>query len=182
MRSLFLGLLLFGLPATALADGGGSPTDRTAAKSRLMGNMGIGSAVGEMGATFTYAPRPELQIELGAGLGLTGLQLSLMPKASLGSRHHRFLVGVGPSTAIGTNTKPAATCVSWWLNAEVGYEYRSASGFSFLLAAGITKGVAGMVPGIGAPGVYEPGDVTTPEAARELPLLPQGRIALGRWF
>jgi hypothetical protein len=185
MRSqstLLFGLLALGLPAVALAHDGGSVPDRSGAKSRLMGNMGIGSAVGELGATFTYAPRSAVQIELGAGLGLTGFQLSLMPKATVGTRYDRFVIGVGPSLAIGTNIKPEQTCVSLWLNAEVGYEFRSVSGFSFLMAAGITKGVAGTVPGMGAPGVYEPGDITSPEAARDLPIIPQGRIALGRWF
>jgi hypothetical protein len=178
-----LGLLALGLPAAALADDGESVPDRSGSKIRLMGNMGIASAVGELGTTLTFAPRPEVQIELGAGLGRSGFQLSLMPKATVGTHHHRLLVGVGPSAAIGANAKPERTCVSYWLNAEVGYELRSATGFSFLVAVGITKGIAGTMPGRGASGVYEPGDTTTtPEAVWRLPIIPQGRIAFGRWF
>jgi hypothetical protein len=185
MRSLstfLLSLLALGLSATALADDGESAPDRSSSKFRLMGNMGLASAVGEMGSTVTFAPRPELQIELGAGLGLSGFQLSLMPKATVGTRRDRFVIGIGPSVAIGTNTNPRQTCVSLWLNAEVGYEFRSIAGFSFLVAAGITKGIAGTMPGMGAPGTYEPGDTTMPDAVRGLPVFPQGRIAFGRWF
>jgi len=185
MRSqatLLFGLLALGLPFTARADEGEPVPDRSGSRIRLMGNMGVGSAVGELGATFTYAPRPELQIELGTGLGLSGFQFSLMPKVSVGTRRERLVVGVGPSVAIGTSANPEQTCVSLWLNAEVGYEFRSASGFSFLVAAGITKGIAGTMPGRGAPGVYEPGDTTAPEAVWGLPIAPQGRIALGHWF
>ena len=147
-----------------------------------MGSMGVGSAVGELGATFTYAPRPALQFELGAGLGLSGIQFPVMPKVTVGTRHHRLSVGAGPSVAVGSNTKPEQTCVSYWLNAEAGYEYQSTAGFSFLIAAGFTKGIAGTMPGIGTPGDYEPGDGTVPESVSRLPILPQGRIALGRWF
>ena len=144
--------------------------------------MGIGSAVGEMGGTFTYAPRPKLQFELGVGLGFSGVQLSFMPKLSSGNRHHNLVVGMGPSLAVGRNRNPAVTCVSLWLNAEAGYEYRSARGLSFLAAVGFTKGLAGTMPDDDAAGVYEPGDIATPDAVSGLPPLPQGRIAFGHWF
>jgi hypothetical protein len=164
---------------------GASETDplaRENAKVRIMGNLGIGSAVGELGGTVTVAPIPEVQLELGAGLGLAGVQFSLMPKLALGNRHDRLILGAGPTLAVGENPNPSRTCASLWLNLEVGYEYRSTRGFSFLIAVGLTKGVAGEMPGLPAPGVYEPGDTTTPEAVSGLPVFPQGRIALGHWF
>ena len=146
-----------------------------------MGNMGIASAIGEMGGTFTYAPVPELQIELGAGLGFSGLQLSLMPKVSAGTSHHRLTLGLGPSVGIGTNRNPSVTCVSYWLHAEAGYELRSASGLSFLIAVGLGKGLGGTMPGSPGPGM-DTADAVSPQSASQRSVFPQGRIALGRWF
>jgi len=178
--ALCIALAGLGQPAMAAA-GESDGSSANEPKLRLMGNMGVASAVGEMGGTFTYAPRPEVQLELGAGLGLTGTQFSLMPKLTAGGVQHRFVLGIGPSLGVGSNPNPAVTCESLWLNAEVGYEYRSASGISFLVAVGITKGIAGHIPG-GAPGSYDEGDATAPEAVSGLPVVPQGRIAFGHWF
>ena len=147
-----------------------------------MGNMGIASAVGEMGGTFTYAPVAPLELELGSGIGASGFQFSFLSKLVGGEGRHRFSVGAGPSLGIGSNTNPAQTCFSLWLNVEAGYEFRAPSGFSFLLAVGFGKGLAGKMPGLPAPGVSEPGDVLTPEPVADLPIFPQGRIAFGRWF
>jgi hypothetical protein len=176
-----LGLLTAALPAVAAAASDDLPS-REASKIRFMGNLGIGSAVGELGGTFTYAPRPEIQLELGAGLGISGLQLSVMPKLTAGTQHHRLTFGVGPSVGIGNNEKPAETCVSLWLNGEVGYEYRSSSGLSFLVAVGVFKGIAGHMPGGFTPGISHEGESIPPEAVADGPLSPQGRIAVGRWF
>jgi hypothetical protein len=173
-------LVLVWLAAPTAAHAG-EPASRLAAKLRLMGNMGIASAIGEMGGTFTYAPAPELQIELGAGLGFSGFQLALLPKISAGSSHHRLTLGIGPSVGIGTNRSPSVTCVSYWLNAEAGYEYRSASGFAFLVALGIGKGLAGTMPGSPVTGL-DTADAVTPLSASQRSAFPQGRIAFGRWF
>ncbi len=178
--ALFIALAGLGQSAIVAAGELDGPT-ANAPKLRLMGNMGIASAVGEMGGTFTYAPRPEVQLELGVGLGLTGAQFSLMPKLTAGSGQHRFVLGVGPSLGVGNNPEPAVTCESLWLNAEVGYDYRSPSGLSFLVAVGITKGIAGRIPG-DAVGRDEQGDPTAPRAVSGLPVVPQGRIAFGHWF
>jgi len=151
------------------------------AKSRLMGNSGLFSAIGEIGGTYTYAPVPELQMEFGSGIGLRGFQFSFMPKSSVGDAKNRFLLGAGPSVGVYPDNNPPHTYVSYWLNAEVGYEYRSVGGFSFLIAAGITRGIAGE---------YRDqclfdceGDTRGhPSPVTGLPVLPQGRIAFGRWF
>jgi hypothetical protein len=151
------------------------------AKQRFMGNSGICSVVGLIGITYTYSPVQLFQIELGSGLGFSGFQFSLMPKLSLGDDHHRFVLGVGPSVGIARDSNPSYTYLAYWLNAEVGYEYRSAGGFSFLIAAGVFHGIGGE---------YRDecmfdcdGDTHGwPEPTTAMPFLPQGRIAFGRWF
>jgi len=151
------------------------------ANHRLMGNAGFCSAVGEMGATYTYSPVQSLQLELGAGLGFSGLQLSLMPKVSVGSDRHRLVVGVGPSVGIDPDNNPPHTYVAYWLNAEMGYEYRSVGGFSFLIAGGFFRGIGGEYRG---QCLFDcEGDTKGwPEPVTKIPTLPQMRVAFGRWF
>lgn len=174
-------VFVLALPAIASAEEDG---DRSSSKVRLMGNSGLGSPVGLMGGTFTYAPVPEMQFEIGSGIGFSGLQFSLMPKLSIGQARDRLVFGVGPSVGIIQNPNPSQWCVSLWLNAEAGYEFRSVGGFSFLIAAGVLKGLAGKMQGIDGP-VFEdhPDDrPVPPEEVASFPILPEGRIAFGRWF
>jgi hypothetical protein len=146
-----------------------------------MGNSGLFSAIGEIGGTYTYAPVPEIQMELGAGIGLSGFQFSFMPKLSVGDRKYRFIVGAGPSMGVYPDNNPSHTYVSYWLNAEIGYEYRAVGGFSFMIAAGITRGIAGEYRDQCV--IECDGDTKGhPRPITEMPLLPQGRIAFGRWF
>jgi len=184
--ALVVGVLMLVYSAFARAEDDG---DRSLSQVRLMGNSGFGSPVGILGGTFTYSPRPQFQIELGSGLGFSGFQFSIMPKVALGSGRERFVLGVGPSVGIAPNStgSPATTCVSYWLNAEAGYEFRSVGGFSFLIALGVVKGIAGKMPAIlpsGDPFEQEPGTSTTapPDAVSGYPILPEARIAFGRWF
>jgi hypothetical protein len=152
-------------------DGQDAPFER--GKHRIMGNLGLFSAVGEIGATYTYAPIPACQIELGLGIGFSGPQLSLMPKASLGSDRSRFIFGAGPS--VGADGHTVAS--TYWLNVDVGYEYRTPRGYSTLFAVGITRGLAGQyhdhcpLPDCG--GTVEQVKGTT---------VPQVRFAWGHWF
>lgn len=104
-------------------------------------NWGLFSAVGFIGGTYSFSPIPQLELEAGTGLGLTGIQVSVMPKLSLGCASHRFILGVGPSVGIDPYDGPVHA--SYWLNAEIGYAYRSEGGFSFLVAAGVTAALGG---------------------------------------
>jgi hypothetical protein len=129
-----------------------------------MGNLGLFSAIGEIGVTYTYSPIPLLQIELGSGIGFSGLQFSLMPKLSLGNERNRFLAGIGPSWAIGWYG--AVPPFSYWLNVDVGYEYRTSGGYSSLVAVGIFRGIAG----------YDH------DLCVSVCIFPQIRFAWGHWF
>jgi hypothetical protein len=133
-------------------------------------NFGAFSAVGYAGVTYAYSPLAETQLELGAGYGMTGLQLSFMPKVSLGSERHRFVTGLGPSLGVERGGN------SYWLNADLGYEYRSEGGFSFLVAGGLTYGIGGTSA---AACLFEC------DGGRESVrgwLAPQARVAIGQWF
>jgi hypothetical protein len=149
-------------------------------KHRLMGNFGFCSVVGEIGATYTYAPVPLLQVELGSGLGFSGIQFSLMPKVSLGTDRHRLVMGIGPSVGINPDDNPPHTYVAYWLNAEVGYEFRADVGFTFLIAGGYFRSLAGEYRNSC---VFDcDGDTKgRPSPATDW-TLPQGRIAFGHWF
>jgi len=161
-------------------DYGDESADNFTAKSRLMGNLGVGSVVGFIGGTYTYSPTPSFQLELGSGIGWTGFQFSLMPKLSLGVDRHRFVFGVGPSLGVDRNSNPTRTYVACWLNAEVGYELRSVGGFSFLIAAGIVRGLAGEVRDqciVDCEGDTKGWSEPVPKET-----YPQFRIAFGRWY
>jgi hypothetical protein len=102
-------------------------------------NFGAGSAVGEMGLTWLWSGVPHLEIESGAGFGVTGWQLSLMPKAFFGTSHDRFVVGAGVSATLG-----ASSGLPIWLNVDLlGIEHRARNGFVFTAAAGFAKGLGG---------------------------------------
>jgi hypothetical protein len=169
-------------PANAAPATRGGVEDRPIGrgKHRLMGNFGFCSLVGEIGATYTYAPVPPLQVELGAGLGFSGIQFSLMPKVSLGTDRHRMVIGIGPSVGINPDDNPPHTYVAYWLNAEVGYEFRADVGFAFLIAGGYFQGLAGEYRNSC---LFDcDGDTKGwPSPATDW-TLPQGRIAFGYWF
>jgi opacity protein-like surface antigen len=177
---LFTSAALSASAAAIAQDDDDQSADNFTAKSRLMGNLGIGSVVGFIGGTYTYAPVPQFQLELGSGIGWSGFQFSMMPKLSLGDDRHCFVMGVGPSLAVDPDNNPPHTYVALWLNAEVGYEYRSVGGFSFLIAAGIVRGLAGEVRDqcvIDCEGDTKGWSRPAPEYN-----FPQMRIAFGRWF
>ena len=173
-----------GAPGKARTDQAGSLllNDQTST-ARIMFDLGLGSPVGLIGGTLTFLPWPQFEAELGMGLGISGVQFSVMPKLSVGSAERHFVLGIGPSVGIGKNANPSRLCVSYWLHAEVGFETRSRSGASFLLAFGVVRGLGGEMPGYGVIGVTEQGEAVGPEPISDLPpLLPEFRIAWGHWF
>jgi hypothetical protein len=148
-------------------------------KHRLAGDVGVFSAVGFLGVTYTYSPVPAMQFELGTGLGLSGIQLSFMPKVLVGGKGHYLVVGAGPSAGITPSSQDQHTYVSYWLNGDVGYEYRGPGGFSFLIALGYTYALAGEVRTTCL--IDCEGD-TRGSSSRAHWASPQGRIAFGHWF
>jgi hypothetical protein len=196
MASRLLTVVLFVLPATALATESSDGSEGSSARAPLavgasdayprqhgvFANLGVFSAVGFGGLTYAYAVSENWAVEAGLGLGLTGVQLSLMPKLAFG-RNHRFVVGLGPSVGSmldGQNT------TSLWLNGDVGYEFRDDNGFSVSFVGGFTKGIAGCIAKECRPdGIVWPDDGGSKAVfsgrAQDY-LEPQGRIIVGVWF
>ncbi len=176
-------LLVLTMPPVSNAEENfNEPIEGPPSKLRFMGNLGLASVVGEIGGTLTYAPARAFQIELGVGLGITGLQFSVMPKLSLGHLPtYHLILGLGPSLSGLQKDAQGVVQYSVWLNGEVGYEYRSPTGFSFLVAGGFTYALASDQT-YGSCHVYCDSDKIYPVKQFSGSVFPQGRIAFGRWF
>ena len=164
-----------------LAGATGNATSESNRRNRLQASIGMGSAVGEIGASYTYAPHPMVEFEFGLGLGFTGFQFSAMPKLGLAlNKSDRLLIGAGPSASLDFATHPSRNYLGYWLNAEAGYEHQTASGFSILVAAGVTYGLGGDMRG--HCGVDCGSDTQVGKDPVAGKIYPQARVALGRWF
>lgn len=139
--------------------------------------LGLGSAVGLAGLTLTQAFGPWVRLELGGGYGVTGYQLSVMPKLALGDRRDRFVAGVGVSLALPTDSR-IASGRPVWLNVDaLGYEHRFDSGFALSATFGVTGGLGGGQ-------ICLPPDGCEPQFLRPVTAywMPQGRVGAAYWF
>ena len=136
--------LLIALLAIAALQGETQPPDASGSpRQRLAAQVGLASVVGFLGATWTPNPRDLLRLELGLGLGASGVQLSFLPQLALGAGPTRFVAGAGLSAGLlSRDCKRAPTfygsppCL--WANLDLGVEHTDASGFVFFASAGIT--------------------------------------------
>ena len=130
-------------PEIAEAEPSGRYDSETRGYHVVKSNLGLFSAVGEIGLTYAYSFPSHAEIEAGIGLGIMGVQLSLMPRILLGSGSHFFTLGLGVSDAIATSRSFYQTNAAW-LNSELaGYEYRGDSGLTLSISAGIKVGLGG---------------------------------------
>jgi hypothetical protein len=151
---------------------------QTAKKNLVQGSFGLGSPIGALGVSYTYVPIPLVEVEIGGGVGLSGYQGSIVPKLSVGSATDRLVLGVGPSISTDSQSDPKRTYVGYWLSGEIGYQHTTPAGVSVLIAAGIGYGLSGTTRLQCAANCDDQGwdyDV----AGR---VVPQARMAVGRWF
>jgi hypothetical protein len=140
-------------------------------------NFGLGSAVGLGGVTLTGALGRFARLELGAGYGASGYQLSLMPKIALGRPHDHFVAGAGVSLALPTDPRVASGHPVWLNIDALGYEHRFDTGIAVSAAFGVTGGLGG-------------GELCLPPDGCEVQFqrpvteywFPQGRIGVAYWF
>lgn len=73
------------------------PSVASADRSSLTATLGLFTPVGELGAEYTYEPRPEVEIAIGGGVAFSGFQAAVMPRARFGDDHSAITLGVGAS-------------------------------------------------------------------------------------
>jgi hypothetical protein len=113
--------------------------------SGLRGELGLGSSNGMLGAVVWRDLIPAVRAEGGAGVGLSGFQLSALLRLVAGD-HHRFVAGAGASVGIPVGggsifkeSHDGATIVMPWLNVDFpGYEYMSTEGWTLTVSLGAT--------------------------------------------
>lgn len=140
-------------------------------------NFGLGSAVGLGGVTLTEAFGRFARLELGAGYGVSGYQLSFMPKIALGQPHDHFVAGAGVSVAFPTDSTQASGHPIWLNVDALGYEHRFDTGIAVSTAFGFSGGLGGGK-------VCFPPDGCEPEF--QYPAthwwFPQARAGIAYWF
>src|SRR5512140_2886977 len=147
-------------------------------------NVGLGSAVGEMGATIAFWPLPFLGTEVGAGTGFTGSQYSVMGKVAAGSASSasRFAARLGIAYADGSVRAPGH---SFWLNLDIaGFETRLGRHLQFFCAGGVTYGLSGgkLQSTLMVESDCSPYPDCTYNAKVRGYLAPQVRTGFGAWF
>lgn len=149
-------------------------------------DLGAGSAVGSIGVVYSRPFDPQLAVEIGAGYGFSGVQLSLMGKYQRGSGSWRFTPGLGLSLGIpvgeptfhsghpaGDDERRGRGKIMPWLDVDlVGVEYRSAGGFVFAASGGLNVALASAHWD-----VIDMGDDISPGA-----IAPQFRLGFGKTF
>jgi hypothetical protein len=113
-------------------------------KHELRLDTGLASAVGLAGVAYSIGLTQNWRLEAAAGLGRSGLQLSLMPQYAWSDETYERFVGIGLAAALpidlpGQASAYEARAPVLWLNADLlGARYRSSSGVVVVGALGIT--------------------------------------------
>jgi hypothetical protein len=141
-------------------------------------DIGLGSALGLAGVTVTEAFGRFARLEVGAGYGYSGYQLSFMPKIVLGEPHDHFVAGVGVSVAFPDDAWVASGHPIWLNIDALGFEHRFETG----IAVSATVGVSGGLGGGQLCG--PPADGCEPQFQSPVThyWLPQGRVGVAYWF
>ena len=167
--------LVAGPTATARAD-----DDNDAPSSphhRVALDVGLGSAVGEVGLTYNYTFSRLFRGEVGVGWGLSGVQLSVMPKLALHHQSCALTSGIGGAVAFGGPSvepghDPAPSTVPWLNFDALGVECPTWGGLSGSIALGLTMPLRAFH--------YDFAELG--DTVKAFSLLPQGRVSLGWWF
>lgn len=149
-RILIGALALAACVASAASPARAQLADAPAAEwqHQIRADLGLASALGFAGVSYTWAAQPWLWVEGGVGYGLTGLQLSLMAKLArpLGRQVSMF-AGLGPSLsrkALSTDDVGGAfhrAGVGGWLNLDLGLQLLIGRGLTLMVAGGATVGL-----------------------------------------
>jgi hypothetical protein len=133
----------------------GADTDFASRPNALYAQVGAGTPLGYVGLELARRLWPSFQISAGAGMGVSGPQIALMPRLLFGHGRSVLVVGAGLSRG---KYKSNGTCYELshddltcahltgtanWANAEIGGEYRWINGISFRYFGGYGRAFAG---------------------------------------
>jgi hypothetical protein len=174
---LHMALLL--TTTTTIAMTAPPPEVGAGARQELRVDVGLASALGFGGVAYSRQVSPRFLVEAGAGGGLTGLQLSVMPKLMFGEGRGRFTVGVGVAAglfgAVAEDSAGRKVPALFWLNVDgLGYSYHADSGLALSVAGGVTM----LLSDAGFKNAW----ASQRWESWMLKPIPQGRIGIGYWF
>lgn len=118
------------------------------AHSRLTGTMGLFTPVGEVGIEYTQMIAPFFELGVGAGLGLSGPQVAIMPRMRAGEGAVSMSFGAGFSGGayhdlylglciVGDSCRDTTVKTTvLWANAEAGIQWTSREGVAVRLYGG----------------------------------------------
>jgi hypothetical protein len=150
-------------------------------------DAGLFSPVGELGVVYSRPIHPQAAMELGAGVGFSGVQLSGMAKLQLGRERTKFTPGIGVSVGLpmlgssvheghpnpDDNEMRGAPVTMAWLDVDLlGVQHRTRSGLVLTASGGVTLAMT--------KGHWDTADLG--DDIRPLDALPQFRLGVGKAF
>ena len=117
----------------------------------IYAQFGVGTPVGYVGLEAERKLSPFFAVSAGAGLGLAGPQIAVMPRVTLGRGASALVLGAGISRGkyashqicFDDDSCAQITGTPVWANTEVGGVYRWPGGMSFRYFGGYGHAVAG---------------------------------------
>lgn len=159
----------------------------TTSSPALRVDAGLFSPVGSLGIVYSRPIHPRAAVELGGGIGFSGIQLSAMMKLRVGNERTKFTPGVGLSVGLpilgtssvheghptGDDEMQGASVTMGWLDLDLlGVEHRTRSGVVLSASAGVTVALTeGHWDAVGLGNNIE-----------QLDVLPQFRLGVGKAF
>jgi hypothetical protein len=146
---LVMTLLALGAGKAAAADGD-VVSERESKPNVFYAQGGLGTPLGYVGFELARHVSPSFLVSAGAGMGVTGPQISLMPRLLLGQGRSVLVLGAGVSRGNYTSSTfcfDDESCAhrvgtANWANAEIGGEYRWPGGLSFRYFGGYGRAFA----------------------------------------
>lgn len=152
---LSLSLLASQAAAEGALDGSTTGAEPATSSPALRVDAGLFSPIGSLGLVYSRPVHPVAAVELGAGIGFSGVQLSAMAKLRAGSERTRFTPGIGVSFGLpllgasavhedhpmgGVDDEMRGPSVTMaWLDVDVlGVEHRTRAGVVLSASAGLT--------------------------------------------
>ncbi|MBA3458520.1 MAG: hypothetical protein H0T46_01055 [Deltaproteobacteria bacterium] len=148
--------------------------------------LGLFSPVGALGLVYSRPIHQRVAVELGAGFGFSGLQLSAMAKLRRGKGRTKFTPGIGLSVGMpvfgsaihtghpaGDDEMRGSDVISAWLDVDLlGVEHRTRSGLVLSASGGVTVALT--------EGHWDAADLGND--INPFDVLPQFRLGIGKAF